>query len=98
MPAALVLHQIRHHLADHVDAAATKEVWLSSSTLIPLLGPFANRAAVGWQETLSADTCKAVLQSPSAFVAAVQAGQLMAVLHRERIALTVARGLLAEVT
>lgn len=81
-----------------VDAAATKEIWLSSSTLIPLLGPFANRAAVERQETLSADTCKAVLQSPSGFVAAVQAGQLMAVLHRERIALTVARGLLAEVT
>lgn len=79
------------------DAAATKEIWLSSATLIPLLGPYANRAAVEWRETVGADTCRAILESPSAFVPAVRAGQLMAVLHRDRIALAVARGLLAKV-
>jgi hypothetical protein len=78
------------------DAAATKEIWLSAATLIPLLGPFANRTTVEWQETVGAETSRAVLESPSGFMPAVRSGQLMAVLHRDRIALAVARGLLAK--
>jgi hypothetical protein len=78
------------------DAAATKEIWLSSATLIPLLGGFANRTAVEWKKTVDADTGRVIVNSPSRFVAAVRQGQLIAVLHRDRVALEIARGLLVK--
>lgn len=68
-----------------------KDLWLTSTALFQLLGARAHRDSVAWHEPLSEAEHLAVLRSAYPYTAALDDGELLFLISRDRVALVIAR-------
>jgi len=73
-----------------------KEVWLTSSSLFELAGTYMQRQKIESKESLTEDDYRTILRSDYPYTAVVKDEELESLISRDRVALLVARNLVAK--